>query len=417
MVCASEVHRFVRFCLESVLVCLLVWFRPFAMAESSIVDSGIKGMSCSTPVNPFKPGNPFTPTSDLSLDRSVNLESSSRRFHSANPFASEKQLNNSGTYSSNPFSSSESELNNNSADLFTPRRKFSKPVKNPADYDGTQSLRDYLKHFERCSVVNGWNMDEAAVFLAASLRGEAQNVLNGMCDSDCRNYTKIVDKLELRFGVEKQRELYQARLHNRRQQENESVQALAADIRSMSTLAYQDLSPDTQERFAVQHFIDAIKDQDDRLRLRRDKPSTMDEALSLACELEAFRLLDGDWRRSSSKVRSVDEVGREPDLFRAQLDMLRSDIQMQQQRQETQQNALQELVQQIQQLSQTMSLNTSGSQHPPTDSRYSNRNGPCWDCKEFGHYRRNCPRRKSHDRVNADSGNSNRVSPKGPGDA
>ena len=387
------------------------------MAESSIVDSGIKGMSCSTPVNPFKSGNPFTPTSDLSLDRSVNLESSSRRFHSSNPFASEKQLNNSGTYSSNPFVSSESEPNNNSADLFTPRRKFSKPVKNPADYDGTLSLRDYLKHFERCSVVNGWNKDEAAVFLAASLRGEAQKVMNGMSDSDCRNYGKIVDKLELRFGVEKQRELYQARLHNRRQQENESVQALAADIRSMSTLAYQDLSPDTQERFAVQHFIDAIKDQDDRLRLRRDKPSTMDEALSLACELEAFRLLDGDWRRSSSKVRSVDEVGREPDLFRAQLDMLRSDIQMQQQRQETQQVALQELVQQIQQLSQTMSLNTSGSQHPPNDSRYSNRNGPCWDCKEFGHYRRNCPRRKSHDRVNADSGNSNRVSPKGPGDA
>ena len=102
-----------------------------------------------------------------------------------------------------------------------------------------------------------------------------------LSDGDCRNYAKIVDKLELRFGVEKQRELHQARLHNGRQQENESVQALSADIRSMSTLAYQDLSPDTQERFAVQHFIDAIQDRDNRLRLRRDKPCTMDEALSL----------------------------------------------------------------------------------------------------------------------------------------
>ena len=414
MVCATEFYRFVRFCLEILLVCLLVWFRPFAMAENSIVDSGVKGMSCSTPVNPFKSGNPFTPTSDLSLDRSVNLESSSRRFHSANPFASENQLNNSGTSSSNPFASSASEPSNNSADLFTNCRKFSKPVKNPADYDGTQSLRDYLKHFERCSVVNGWNNNEAAVFLAASLRGEAQRVLNGMSDSDCRNYAKIVDKLELRFGVEKQRELHQAHLHNRRQQENKSVQALAADIRSTSSLAYQDLSPDTQERFAVQHFIDAIKDQDDRLRLRRDKPKTMDEALTLACELEAFRLLDGDWRGSSSKVRSVDEVRREPDLIRAQLDMLRSDIQMQQQRQETQQVALQQLVQQIQQLSQTMTMNTSGSPNAP---RYPNRNGQCWNCKEFGHYRRNCPTRKSQDRVSADSGNASRVSPKGLGDA
>ena len=132
------------------------------------------------------------------------------------------------------------------------------------------------------------------------------------------------------------------------QQENESVQALAADIRVMSSLAYQDLSPDTQERFAVQHFIDAIKDQEDRLRLRRDKPRTMDEALSLACELEAFRLLDSDLRRSSSKVRSMDEVEREPDLFKAQMELLRSDLHAQQQRQETQQVSLQELVQQIQ---------------------------------------------------------------------
>ena len=78
------------------------------------------------------------------------------------------------------------------------------------------------------------------------------------------------------------------RLHSHRQQENESVQALTGYIRSMSSLAYQDLSPDTQERFAIQHFIDAIKDKDDRLRLRRDKPRTTDEALLLACELEAF---------------------------------------------------------------------------------------------------------------------------------
>ena len=116
------------------------------------------------------------------------------------------------------------------------------------------------------------------------------------------------------------------RLHNRRQPENESVQALAADIRSLSSLAYQDLSPDTQERFAVQHFLDALKDRDDRLKLRRDKPRTLDDALSLACELKAFRLVDGDERRSPVQVRSVDEADKEPDLLKAQLDMLRCDI-------------------------------------------------------------------------------------------
>ena len=75
------------------------------------------------------------------------------------------------------------------------------------------------------------------MFVAASLRGEPQKVLTGMSDNDYRSYSKIVDKLELRFCVEGQRELYQARLHSRRQQGNESIQALAADIGSMAKLA------------------------------------------------------------------------------------------------------------------------------------------------------------------------------------
>ena len=381
-------------------MCLLTWFCRFAMADNSIVEAELKGMSCSMPVNPFEPGNPFTPESDSSLDPTENyFGNSSRRFHSANPFAPEN------------------ESDNYSADLFTHHRKFMKPVKNPADYDGTQSLGDYLRHFERCSVVNGWSKEEAAVFLAASLRGEAQKVLNGLSDTDCRNYKKIVDRLELRFGVEKQCELHHACLHSCRQQENESVQALAADIRSMSSLAYKDLSPDTQERFAVQHFVDAIKDQDDRLRLRRDKPRTMDEALSLACELKAFRLLDGNQGGSSPKVRSVDEVDSESDVFKAQMEMLRSDLQAQQQRQETQQDALQQIVHQIQQLSQSLSLNTSENRQRPPAPRYFSRHGPCWDCKEFGYYRRNCPTRKSPDDNKLGSGNSSRVSPKGQRDA
>ena len=133
MVCVTKFRRLVWFRVEILTVCLLAWSRPFAMAENSIVDSGVKGMSCSMPVNPFKPTNPFTPASDSSVNY---FGSPSRRFHSANPFAPE------------------SDTDHNSADLFTQRRKFNKPVKNPADYDGSQSLRDYLRHFERCSVVN-----------------------------------------------------------------------------------------------------------------------------------------------------------------------------------------------------------------------------------------------------------------------
>ena len=58
------------------------------------VDSGFR-MSSSTPVHPFKPENPFTPASDSSPDLSVNyFGSSSGRFRSTNPFASQNELDN-----------------------------------------------------------------------------------------------------------------------------------------------------------------------------------------------------------------------------------------------------------------------------------------------------------------------------------
>ena len=125
--------------------------------------------------------------------------------------------------------------------------------------------------------------------------------------------------------------------------------------------------------------------------------------------------MDGAEWRSPLQVRSVDEADKEPDLLKAQLDMLRSDILVQVQRQETHQVAMQQLVEQMQQLSKSLSLNTSGSQQLLPPSRYSNCNVQCWNCKEFGQYRRNCPKYKSLDRANPDSGNARRVSPTGQG--
>ena len=105
------------------------------------------------------------------------------------------------------------------------------------------------------------------------------------------------------------------------------------NIRSMVDLAYQELGVAVQERFAVQHFIDALYDKDDRLYLRREKPETLDQALSLARELESLRVLDNNnsFRRADCKVRAmetermqlqikVDELKRQIDYQQQQLE-------------------------------------------------------------------------------------------------
>ena len=117
--------------------------------------------------------------------------------------------------------------------------------------------------------------------------------------------------------MEKQEELHEDRLLTLRQFEGESLQMLATDICSLVDPTYEVFSTPIQESFAVQHFIDALSKKDDRLYHRWDKPSTVDEALSLARELESLRLLDsnnsfrragiksGPWKQNAHNCKSM----------------------------------------------------------------------------------------------------------------
>lgn len=172
-------------------------------------------LSCSTPApkksstNPFKPGNSF---------RSEQVDNTKGNASIYLPWT------NFGT-----LLAAIQQTNSNS--------RLAKPIKLPDDYHGRTCLRGYLRPCERCAVINGWTAEESAGFLSAALRDEAQKIA-WYVGCDCGDYLKLLARIELRFGVEKQTELFQARLHNRRQQECDSLKALASDIRNMVSLAY-----------------------------------------------------------------------------------------------------------------------------------------------------------------------------------
>ena len=71
--------------------------------------------------------------------------------------------------SNNPFQPDGTNENNHTSSELLSKSKstsgFRKPVKLPDDYYGKTSLRDYLRHFNRCAVVNDWSPEESAVFL------------------------------------------------------------------------------------------------------------------------------------------------------------------------------------------------------------------------------------------------------------
>ena len=139
---------------------------PFRNADEDKQSHGANVGSLDIKNMPKSPTNPFL------ID-----DNPTQPWKTRNPFQSEDLFDNSNKFTA--FSSTKS-------------NKFRKPVKLPDDYDGRSSLRDYLTHFNRCSIVNEWNEEESAIFLSASLRGEAQKLLHGIIDIDCRNYNKLV---------------------------------------------------------------------------------------------------------------------------------------------------------------------------------------------------------------------------------
>ena len=46
-----------------------------------------------------------------------------------------------------------------------------------ATYDGSSSRVDYKAHFETCAEINNWTNTEKGLYLAVTLRGQAQSVM------------------------------------------------------------------------------------------------------------------------------------------------------------------------------------------------------------------------------------------------
>ncbi|XP_060605005.1 uncharacterized protein LOC132757672 [Ruditapes philippinarum] len=157
----------------------------------------------------------------------------------------------------------------------------------PATYDGTSSWIDYKAHFEACSEINQWTNKEKGLYLSVSLRGQAQGVF-GNLTSKSPNYDELVLALEERFSPPNQTELYRTQLRERRQKASESLSDMRQDIRRLTNLAYPSAPSNVKETLAKEQFIDSLVNSDMRLRNKQARPTSLNEAVRHAVELEAF---------------------------------------------------------------------------------------------------------------------------------
>ncbi|GBN39175.1 hypothetical protein AVEN_88910-1 [Araneus ventricosus] len=149
-----------------------------------------------------------------------------------------------------------------------PDLMYSRPTVRSLTFDGQTSWTVFKTQFDVVSSANGWNNFVKASQLVTSLRGSAAEVLPGIPSDKLTDLTTIENALEALFGDSHLTQFYRTELKTRPQKPGESLQALAADVKRLMSLAYAECPMDVRESLAVQFFVDAIRDEDTQLCTR-----------------------------------------------------------------------------------------------------------------------------------------------------
>ena len=116
-------------------------------------------------------------------------------------------------------------------------------------------------------------------------KGPALNILENLPPDRRQNDEELVVALETRYGSTHRTELARARFKHRVKQKDESLAAMAEDLERLGRLAYPDATGELQNVLSRDQFIDVLPDSDMRLRVKQERPQSLQRALELALEL------------------------------------------------------------------------------------------------------------------------------------
>ncbi len=248
----------------------------------------------------------------------------------------------------------------------------------PVPYDGKSTWEAYRAQFEMLAAMNGWDDAKKATYLAVSLRGPAVTVLTNLSPEQRKNYTALSEALQSRFGSTHQTELNRSRLKSRTRRRDESLPELAEDIERLTRLAYPDAPESMVDVLARDQLVDALPDDDMRLRIRQSRPETLRQALQVSLELESYQLASRQRPRMVREAHLQRESRDGEQVRQAGLKGLAGD----------------EVIQQFVDVLKRCLLSPKRPRRRPTTGggrgAANKGNIVCWNCKEKGHLRREC---------------------------
>ena len=187
-----------------------------------------------------------------------------------------------------------------------PNQGHYRPRVMPDQYDGKRQWEEYLSYFENCAVINEWDDHHKAQYLRVSLRGAANQFLRTLPEHKKQDYNQLVTLLGRRFNPDNQRELFRAELKNVTREDKQTLPELGEEVRRLARMAYPNAPEDMLDGIGKDHFIDALDDADLRWRVYQVKAKSLDDAITAAVEMEAYKKAEKQRGPSKKYVREIE---------------------------------------------------------------------------------------------------------------
>ena len=194
-------------------------------------------------------------------------------------------------------------LNDESGDDVDDAKVVQRRYIKPAKFDGSGSFETFMAQFNNCAEYNNWNSIDRLAHLKACLIGDAGQVLWDSSPEATNTLRKLTELLKNRFSGSQQSDKYRMELRLRRRRNGETLSVLHRDVRRLMALAHPDLPHSARETIACDYFVDSLNDADFALKVRQRNPGTLDEALRISLQLEA-------WQQDADRLR-LEESGRQ----------------------------------------------------------------------------------------------------------
>ncbi|KAL5477031.1 hypothetical protein EMCRGX_G023770 [Ephydatia muelleri] len=222
------------------------------------------------------------------------------------------------------------------------------------------------------------------------------------------SYDSVVKCLRALYAPEGNELEWQRKLQDRMQKPGEQLVEFAGELRVLADRAYPRWSSEHRQEALRNQFMQGVRSSSIQLRLMKEMPPTLDDALKLASQLEAVEEAQKRLQKDRCKTESLaltDDTVADPDSCTSnatsgpgQQQYERESLEKRLSRQLRQAEAdVQKLSTQVQQLLKESTMNTRRRPANSRDNTGQKRtDGPvCWGCGKKGHVKRDCPQRRT----------------------